>query len=177
MKKDPKVKFPTCSQFVSKHLFDMVAKTMDKYIQPLLAKCESTSITFNLLMSRIGYNTFCLIMNFIDDTWQLHHVTIGLFEAPKTIGATLAEIVKPLLAQYKFIKKIITYMKDEGNNLNTLASTFLQVVNYELLQLTSPYVGACFGHTVSKTCQYVISNDKICVGMTQMLLRNAQLAL
>jgi hypothetical protein len=52
-----------------------------------------------------------------------------LFEAPNTIGATLAEIVKPLLAQYQFIKKIIAYVKDERSNLNTLASTFLQVVN------------------------------------------------
>jgi hypothetical protein len=78
-------------------------------------------------------------MNFIDDTWQLHHVTIGLFEVPNTIGATLFEIVKPLLAQYQLIKKIVAYMKDEGSNLNILASTFLQVVNYELLQLTSQY--------------------------------------
>jgi hypothetical protein len=68
-------------------------------------------------------------------------------------------------------------MKHKGSNLNTLALTFLQVVNYELLQLTSPYVGACFRHAMNKTCQYVISNDKVCVGMTQMLLKNAQLAL
>ncbi len=51
------------------------------------------------------------------------------------------------------------------------------MVNYELLQLTSPCAGACFGHAMSKTCQYVISNYKICVGMTQMLLKIAQLAL
>jgi hypothetical protein len=51
------------------------------------------------------------------------------------------------------------------------------VVNYEPLQLTSPYVGACFRHAMSKTCQYVISNDKVCVGMTKLLLRNAQSAL
>ncbi len=66
---------------------------MDKYMQPLLAKCETISITFNRWMYRIGYDTFCMIMNFIDDTWQLHHVTIGLFEAPNTIRATLVEIV------------------------------------------------------------------------------------
>jgi hypothetical protein len=62
----------------------MVAKTMDKYVQPSLTKCEIASITFNFWMSIVGYDTFCLIMNFIDDVWQFHHVTIGLFEAPDT---------------------------------------------------------------------------------------------
>ncbi len=45
-------------------------------------------------MFRIGYDTFCLEVNFINDTWQRHHVAIGLFEAPNI------EIVKFLLAQY-----------------------------------------------------------------------------
>jgi hypothetical protein len=82
--------------------------------------------------------------------------------------------VKLLLAQYQVIKKKVAYVKGEGSNLNTLASTLLQVVNYELLQLTFPYASACFGHAMIKTCQYDISNDKICLGMTQMLLRNAR---
>jgi len=68
MKRVLKVKFLTHSQFVLKYLLDMVAKIMDKYVQPLLTKCEIASIIFNLWMSRIGYDTFCLIMNFIDDT-------------------------------------------------------------------------------------------------------------
>ncbi len=57
------------NQIFSEHLLDMVTKTMDKYVQPLLAKCETASITFDLWMSRIGCDTFYLIMNFIDDTW------------------------------------------------------------------------------------------------------------
>jgi hypothetical protein len=40
MEKDPKVKFPPRIQFVSKHLPNMVAKTMDRYVLFLLAKCE-----------------------------------------------------------------------------------------------------------------------------------------
>ncbi len=81
-------------------------------MQPLPAKCETASIIFDLWMSRIAYDTFCLIINFIDDTWQLHNVIIRLFEAPNIIGATLVEIMKPLLAQYQLIKKILAYMKD-----------------------------------------------------------------
>ncbi len=96
----------------------------------------------------------------MDGTWQPHHVTIGLFDALNITGATLAEIVKPLLTQYQFTKKIVTYMKDEGSNLNILELTIFQVVNCEPWQLTSPYVGACFGHAMSKACQYAILDEK-----------------
>jgi hypothetical protein len=40
MKRNPKVKFPTRIQFVSKHLPNMVAKTVDRYMLFLLTKCE-----------------------------------------------------------------------------------------------------------------------------------------
>jgi hypothetical protein len=33
-------------------------------------------------------------MNFIDDTWQPHHVIIRLFEAPNLVRVKLAEIMK-----------------------------------------------------------------------------------
>jgi hypothetical protein len=81
--------------------------------------------------------------------------------------------VKPLLAQYQFTKKIVAIVKNEGSNLNILELTFLQVVNYEPWQLTSPYVGACFGHAMSKACQYVTLDDKIFVRVTQVSLKNA----
>jgi hypothetical protein len=125
-------------------------------------------------MSRIWYDTFFLVVNFIDDTWWPHHVTIRLFDALNTTRATLVEIMKPLLSQYQSTKKIVAYMKNERSNLNTLELAFLQLVNYEPWQLTSPYVGACFGHAMSKTCQYATLDDKICVGMTQASLKNAK---
>jgi hypothetical protein len=58
--------------------------------------------------------------------------------------------VKPFLAQYELIKKIVTQVKDEENNLNTLTSILLQVVNCEPLQLTSQYADACFGQAMNK---------------------------
>jgi hypothetical protein len=57
-------------------------------------------------------------VNFIDDAWVPKHVTLGLFEAPNTTSATLAKIVKPLLAKFQLTHKIIAYVKDEGSNLN-----------------------------------------------------------
>jgi hypothetical protein len=40
MKRNPKLKFPTCRQFILEHPLDMVAKTMYRYVLPLLVKCE-----------------------------------------------------------------------------------------------------------------------------------------
>ncbi len=40
MKRDPKVKFPTRIQLVSKHLPNMVAKTINRFVLFLLAKGE-----------------------------------------------------------------------------------------------------------------------------------------
>jgi hypothetical protein len=81
--------------------------------------------------------------------------------------------VKPLLAQYQLTKKIVAIVKNEGINLNILELTFLQVVNYEPWQLTSRYVGACFGHAMNKACQYATLDDKISMRMTQVSLKNA----
>jgi hypothetical protein len=67
MKIDPKVKFITCKQFVSKHLPNMVAKIMGRYVLALLIKCETTNVICDLWMSIIGFDTFYVIM--IDDTW------------------------------------------------------------------------------------------------------------
>ncbi len=40
-----------------------------------------------------------------------------------------------LFTQYQLTKKILTYVKEEGNNLNILASALLQMVDCEPLQL------------------------------------------
>jgi hypothetical protein len=40
-------------------------------------------------MSKIGFDTFAFVINFIDDDWVFSHVTIGRFEALNTFGTTL----------------------------------------------------------------------------------------
>jgi hypothetical protein len=60
---------------------------------------------------RIGFYTFVLVINFIDDDWVLCHVTIGMFETLNTFGATLTEQVMSLLATYQLTNKVIAYVK------------------------------------------------------------------
>jgi hypothetical protein len=44
--------------------------------------------------------------------------TFGLFEATKTIRKSLARSLIDLLDAYGLKNKIMTYVKDEGSNLN-----------------------------------------------------------
>ncbi len=67
------------------------------------------------------------------------HVTMGLFEAPNTIGATLAKIMKSLLTKFQLMDKVIAYVKDESSNFNTLATTSSSIVTYAPLQLEKPF--------------------------------------
>ena len=122
MRRDPKVVCPSRKQLVREHIPTMLAKTMDRYVLPLINSCQTASITSNLWMSRIGWDTFALVVNFIDDYWVPHHVTVGFFEAQDTSGASLAEIVKPLLDEFKLTDKIVACVKDEGANLATFGN-------------------------------------------------------
>jgi hypothetical protein len=76
-----------------------------------------------------------------------------LFKALNTRGATLVEIVKPLLAKFELTSKVIC--------LATLNSSLLNIVFCGVFQLEKPYLGVCFGHVMSKVCQYVTNEDVV----------------
>ena len=67
MRRDPKVKFPTRKALVHEHIPALFSKTMEQYVLPAIASCATASITFDLWMSRAGFDTFALVVNFIDD--------------------------------------------------------------------------------------------------------------
>jgi hypothetical protein len=134
-------------------------------------------MTFDFWMSRTGFYTFGLVINFIDDDEVPCHVTIGMFETPNTFGIALTEQVKSLLVTYQLTNKVIVYVKDENKNLNMLAFALTSVVSCELLQLPSPFSGTCFGHVMSKACQHAIHDTKLGVKMKEVSVVEAQNAL
>jgi hypothetical protein len=73
--------------------------------------------------------------------------------------------LKDLFAQYELLNKVIAYVKDEGANLNTLTTKLTSIVSCVPLQLPQPYTTICYGHAISKCCQYVINDRKVCGGM------------
>ena len=177
MRHDPKVVCPSRKQLVREHIPAMLAKTMDRYVLPLISSCQTASITFDLWMSRTGWHTFALVVNFIDDCWVPRHVTVGLFEAQDTSGASLAEIVKPLLNEFKLTDKIVACVKDEGANLATFERALQLIVSCDILGLAKPFSSACFGHIMSKVCQYATNDEQMCKSMKEVSLKNAQKSL
>jgi len=68
------------------------------------------------------------------------------------MGVAMAIQLKDLLASYILLDKVITYVKDEGANLNTFTTTLTNIVCYVYLLLPQPYVISCYGHAMSKCC-------------------------
>ena len=73
--------------------------------------------------------------------------------------------------------QVIAYMKDESANLATLTTALLSVLSCPLLGLSKPYAGVCFGHMMLKACQHTTADEKVCTGMKEVLIKNAQDAL
>ncbi len=67
----------------------MLFKVMEMHVLLTIAECDTTIMTFAFWMSKIGFYTFGLVINFVDDDRVLCHVTIGMFETLNTSGATL----------------------------------------------------------------------------------------
>ncbi len=112
---------------------------MDRYVFPILAQCDIVTVMFDLWMLRMGFDTFALIMNFLNWEWFPCEVTIGLFEPPNTSGIALAEIIKPLLAKFELTNKVIACVKEKGKNLATLNSSLPDVVSCRVFQLERHY--------------------------------------
>jgi len=72
-------------------------------------------------MSWNGFDTFALVINFINDaSWVLKHIIVGFFLNTQHYRCCFG---KSCEAQFTFMHKIIAYMKGVGFNLNTLAFT------------------------------------------------------
>jgi hypothetical protein len=174
---DARVVFPTRNQLSKEHIPQLLATTMERYVYPIINNCDTVTVTFDLWMSRAGYDTFAAVVNFVDKSWVPQHVTMGLFDAPTTSGIALAEIVKPLLEQFKLQTKVIAYVKDEGSNLKTLERALSANISCDVLGLQDPYAGVCFGHVMSKAAQYATTEDKVCMKMKEVSLKDTQAAL
>ncbi len=62
-----------------------------------------------------------------------------MFEIIKTTWQALAKFIIDLLDAYGLRNKIMTYVKDEGSNLNTLTSDLKCVVKCETLSLKESF--------------------------------------
>jgi hypothetical protein len=72
-------------------------------------------------MSRGGVYTFALVINYLDESWIPHHATVRLFYVQKTKGIAMALQLQGLLEKIGLIHHVLAFVKDEGNNLGSMA--------------------------------------------------------
>lgn len=162
MRLDPKIVFPSRRSFCEDVIPRMVDRCMQEYVYPFLRTCVSCTLTFDLWMSRGTQDTFVLVVNFLNETWEPKHITVGIFEADDTSGAALARQLDQILTRFGLRHKVICTVKDEGSNLATMTRALKNIINCDALGLSEPFQGSCFGHAMSKACQYATSDDKVC---------------
>ncbi len=67
------------------------------------------------------WDVFVGLVNFISSDWEVKHVTIGLFEVDDKSGVPMVPKLQGILDRFSLTLKILTFVKDEGNNLQTCA--------------------------------------------------------
>ncbi len=82
-----------------------------------------------------------------------------------------------MLEKFGFIHQVLTFVKDEGDNLASMATTLGSIVDCELLNLIQVYEGICFGHVLSKTCQCSMNDDKVSMGIRQVNVKDVRVGL
>jgi hypothetical protein len=104
-------------------------------------------------MFKGAHDVFALVIIFLGSNWKLKQVASDLFEIVKTTRQMLAKNLIDLLDAYDLQNKVITYLKDEGSNLNSLTNcAWKPIVKCETLGLKESFQGTYFGHVFSKAC-------------------------
>jgi len=123
---------PVSFSLVPKHLV-LMQKTMEVYVLPAIGQCAIVLTTFDLWMSRSGYDTFALVINFISSSWVPCHIIVRLSEALNISKVAFKKQVKVLLVEFNLISNVIVYVKDERTNLNSFMTVFTFIVSFEPL--------------------------------------------
>ncbi len=151
-----------------------INKTMERHFLPTLVDAIIIIATFDLWMSQKGFDMFVLIVNYINKKWEPCHVIMGIFEVHETSGTPMVVHFKDLLAQYNLLNKIIAYVKNKSANLNTFIVALINIVSCVSFLLPQPYATSCYGHAMSKCCQYVTNDLKMCGGMKGVSIKKVQ---
>jgi len=73
----------------------------------------------------------------------------------------MANQVKVLPDFFGLLDKVIAYVRTKAQNLSSLTLMLVSVVICSPFQLATPFVRSCFGHVMSKACQYALDDFKV----------------
>jgi hypothetical protein len=62
---------------------------------------------------------------------------------------------------------LLNMSKMKGDH-STMISILTFVMSCEVLGLSTPFVGTCWGHAMFKCCQCAANDSKVCIGLTSI---------
>ncbi len=86
---------------------NMVNKTMEHRILPSFDEATMVTTTFDLWMSCGEFNTFSLVVNYINKKWEPFPITMEIFLIHVTIGVAMDLQLKDLFVWYDLLEKVI----------------------------------------------------------------------
>jgi len=156
MMQNPCLIYPSKWALVNGILPRVVERTKEKFIVSTFKSCHSCIVLFDIWIS----------LHFFNNKWEPYHIIVGFSETINIFGNAMALKVNDVFAKYGLNVWVITYVKDEGVNLNTMTNALTYVVSCEALGLQTPFVGSCWGRAMSKCIQYAIDYAKVSIGLT-----------
>jgi len=109
----------------------MVQKTLDLNVFPNLASLTIVFYSFDLWMFQGVVEIFALVINFLNESWSLIDVYVGLFEVDETNGKNMVVQFESLFSHFGLMHRVIAFVKNEGNNLNTMAIALRSIIIYQ----------------------------------------------
>jgi hypothetical protein len=93
------------------------------------------------------YDTFALVISFINALWQTCMWQLGLFIVESTMGTVMVKQLKDLLGSFGLLNKVITFVKDKRTNLGIMTIALKSKLSFvtcwifqlHLLELVGPY--------------------------------------
>jgi len=76
----------------------MVSKTIECHVLLALIETTTSVVTFDLWMFQTGFDTFALVVNYMNKKWQPCHIIVDFFEVHETTKVPMAIQLKALLA-------------------------------------------------------------------------------
>ncbi len=123
----------------------MVIKNMKLHVLLHLVESMTMSTNFDVWIFKGDMDTFGLIINYLTDLYTPMHATIGLFEVHETTKLSMA-----LFEKYDLLHYVIAFVKYEGNNLMSMATSLHSIIECHTLKHQQVYEGMCFHHMCLK---------------------------
>ncbi len=92
-------------------------------------------VSFDFRKSKGKMNMFALVINYLNNFWNLTHVSVGLFEVHETTWFSIVGQLCILLDKFDLMHYVIAFVKDESSNLMFMATTLQAIVDCRPLKL------------------------------------------